>query len=91
MKWIDVEDKLPEDLWKEKLKDISGWNVESLIDDFIVVVKTNNPVDDPEVTIADYTIDKGWMYCMDNTWKYDGNPWTVTHWMEKPEPPIKIK
>lgn len=93
MNWISVEDELPCDYWQRQLSEWERqtpgkvWDVEGLINDYLVTVITGDPIDDPEVTIADYTKKEGFFYILDRNKKYDGNPWTVTHWMPLPKPP----
>lgn len=96
MEWISAKDRLPHDYWREIYdqweKESPGkhWSTDNTIDDFLVVVERadNDPNEEPQVTIADYTKHDGWMYRLDNNAKYDGSHgWVVTYWAHKPKPP----
>ncbi len=87
IKWIDVNERLPHEDWIDKY----GGDGKGIINDFLVVVENNEPLDDPEVCIADYTLTGGFMYHVNNEHKYNGDPWRVTWWAIKPELPITLK
>ena len=85
IEWIDASRKTPADLWTER--GLGGWKVESIVEDYLAVLETDDPSDEKGVHIATYWGDIGWCYASDSRFKYDGNPWRVTWWAEKPKVP----
>ncbi len=79
IKWHSIEDRLPEDDWKEEFGEDK---VGCLCDDFLVVIKSSEPLDELEVAMCNYTLPYGFLKYSEES--YD---WSVTHWAQIPDYP----
>jgi hypothetical protein len=82
IEFFSVDEKMPEDIWRTQ-----PWHTEEsinvTIDTFLVVFINDDPLDDPEIGMADYTVKDGWLYC--NTFeKYSNTNWRIIKWAEIP-------